>query len=100
MINAHGLKPGFEYRVFVDLDGVLPGSIGTAGPWQMIGDFLADADGDGHFKCSTTLPVATGASQVSIFINEKFATATTFNGQFLVGRENGLTVLISGNVSP
>ena len=83
-IGTDGLDPSSQYTVYLDTDGIYPGMVSTAGPWQQIGTYWTDAAGHGDFSYS--LPggtLAPGNYNWSVFINGP----------------SGYTVLISYNVS-
>lgn len=83
-IGTDGLDPSSQYIVYLDSNGIYPGMVTTAGPWQPIGTYWTDAAGHGDFSYS--LPggtLAPGNYNWSVFINGP----------------SGYTVLISYNVS-
>ena len=88
-VSADGLAANSRYTVFFDLNGVTPGSVETAGPWLLMGDFWTDENGHGDWNYTASAGSFTvGEYTRSVFINRpdvNYTVLISYNVVFEIG---------------
>lgn len=79
-IAIRGLTPGHVYSVYFSASPVVPGDVESAGPFVLLGEFMAAVDGAGAYVCAQAPPPGGAA-----FINDK---------------QLGITVLVAAGAPP